>query len=312
MKSAQLTKYGGQDAIVINNEVAKPEPGEGQVLVEVYSAALNPFDYKIREGYLQEYIPMELPATLGSDVAGKVAALGGGVTGFEIGQDVYGMANSVGGSGSYAEFTPVKATQLVGKPASASYDTAAALPLAGISAYQAIVDHIGLKPDQKILIHGGAGGIGAIAIQIAKNIGAHVATTVSAKDVDYVKELGADEVIDYASQDFTKLISDYDAVFDNVGGETNESSYQVLKSGGTLVSMNDGPNEELVTKYGINYIQQSSTPTVERLTKLAELVDANKVKVNIDKVFTLDETPEALEYLKTGHPRGKVVLSVKQ
>lgn len=311
MKAAQLINYGGQDVIKTNDETAKPSAGSDQVLVEVHAAGLNPFDWKVREGYMQEFIPIELPAILGSDFAGVVAEVGDNVTGFGVGQEVYGMANSVGGHGSYAEFSPVPASQIVAMPTSVDFVTAGALPLAAVSAYQAIVNHMNLQSGQKILIHGGAGGIGSLAIQIAKNIGAYVATTASAKEADYVKSLGADEVIDYKSQDFTTILSDYDAVFDTVGGETNAKSYVVLKDGGSFVSMGDPANEELVTKHQIKYVAQMSQPTVERLSKIAELVDTSKLKVNVDRTFTLDQAAEALEYLKTGHPRGKVVLKIK-
>lgn len=310
MKAAQINGYGGQEVLSINRDAPKPEPGVGQVLVEVKAASLNPFDYKVREGYMQEFIPLKFPATLGSDVAGTVAELGEGVTGFRVGQEVYGMAGAVSGNGSYAELSPVNATQLVDKPKTVDFNTAAALPLAGLSAYQGIVEHIQAKQGQKILIHGGAGGIGALAIQIAKQAGAYVASTASASDAEYVKELGADQVIDYKDQDFSQIIRDYDAVFDTVGGETNKKSYAVLKKGGVLVSMAEQPDDELSQQSGITYIYQSTAPTQDKLNKIAELVDGGKLKINIDKVFSLDQASEALEYLKTGHPRGKVVLQV--
>jgi len=185
------------------------------------------------------------------------------------------------------------------------------LPLAGVSAYQALVDHANVQPGQKILVHGGAGGIGSLAIQIAKNIGAYVATTASGKELDFAKSLGADEAINYETEDFSTKLKDYDVVFDTVGGETNVKSYEVLKRGGTLVSMVEAPNEELVQKGSVNYVHQSSQATPERLNAITELVDSGKLKVNVDKVFPLDQAPEALEYLKTGHPRGKVVIQVK-
>lgn len=312
MKAAQINSYGGQDVMQTVDDAPQPKADVGQVLVEVYAAAVNPFDWKVREGYMKEFIPLKFPAILGGDVAGTVAEIGEEVSDFTIGQAVYGMANSAGGQGSFAEFTPVNAQQLVAKPQSIDYVTAAALPLVAISAYQALVDHMSLQSGQKILIHGGAGGIGSLAIQLAKHINAYVATTASAKETDFVKSLGADEVIDYETQDFSKLLKDYDAVFDTVGGEINAKSYTILKSGGILVSMVQPVDEALVKRHGIHYIQQSSKPTAERLTKIAELVDSGKLKVNIDKLFRLDQAAEALEYLKIGHPRGKVVIQVKQ
>jgi NADPH:quinone reductase-like Zn-dependent oxidoreductase len=168
-----------------------------------------------------------------------------------------------------------------------------------------------LQAGQKILIHGGAGGIGSFAIQLAKHLGAHVATTAARPETDFVKSLGADEVIDYRTQDFSQILKDYDAVFDTVGGETNTKSYQVLKPGGTLVSMVMPADEELVKQRGITYVQQSSQATAERLNEVGKLVDSGALKVNVDKIFPLDQAAEALEYLKSGHPKGKVVITVK-
>ncbi len=311
MKAAQINGYGGPDVMKTVDGVLKPTAGAGQVLVEIYDTAANPFDWKVREGQVKEFIPLQFPAILGGDVAGTVAEIGEGVTGFEVGQAVYGMANAAGGQGSFAEFTPVKAEQLAPKPSSIDFTAAATLPLVSVSAYQALVDHIDLQAGQKILIHGGAGGIGSLAIQIAKSLGAYVATTASSAEADFVKSLGADEVIDYQTQDFSTMLKDYDAVFDTVGGETNTKSYTILKKGGALVSMVQPVDEALAKQYGVQYTQQSSKPTVERLTKIAELVDSGALKAHVDKVFPLDQAAEALEYLKTNHPRGKVVIQIK-
>ncbi len=311
MKAAQISEYGGEDALKIVEDTKKPGAGKDQVLVMVYSTSVNPFDWKVRDGSYQQYIPIKFPATLGGDVAGIVSEIGEGVTGFEVGQEVYGLANAVSGQGSFAEYTPVNIGQLALKPQELDFNTAAAVPLVSISAYQALIDHINLQKGQKILIHGGAGGIGAGAIQIAKNIGAYVATTVSPKDLDYVTGLGADEAIDYKNQDFTRLIKNYDAVFDTVGGETTSQSYQVLKSGAPLVSMVEQPNEELAKKYDVTFTYQQTGVTTDRLNKISELIKEKKLTINIDKVFQFDEIAKALEYLKTGHPRGKVVVQVK-
>lgn len=310
MKAAQINGYGGLEAVQVG-EADKPTPAAGQVLVEVHAAAVNPFDVKVREGLVRNMAELNFPATLGGDAAGTVAALGAGVTGFQLGQAVYGQAGALSGQGSFAEFTPVKAEQLAAKPTSLDFTAAAALPLVGCSAYQALVDHINLKAGQKILIHGAAGGIGSVAVQLAKHLGADVAATAGAEDADFVKSLGADEVIDYRGQDFAALLKDYDAVFDTVGGETNRKSYTVLKPGGALVSMSEKPDDELVNKYAVLYTAQFTRTTTERLTKVAELVDAGNLKVHIDKIFPLDQAAEALEYQKTGHPRGKIVIRIK-
>lgn len=309
MKAAQLINYGGQDTVKVQ-DAAEPIAGPGQVLVKVAAAGVNPFDFKVRDGLAKLAEGIEFPATLGGDVAGTVTAVGEGVTGFATGAAVYGQASAVGGQGSFAEFVPVKAEQLSPKPESIDFDTAAALPLAAASAYQAIVDEINLQSGQKILIHGGAGGIGNFAVQLAKHLGAYVATTVSAEDIEFVKQLGADEVIDYTSQDFSTLLHDYDAVFDTAGGEANQKSYAVLKDGGQFVAMSTPPNEEQVKAKQLNYVAQFSRVTADRLQHIAELVDSGALQVTIDKVFSLDQAAEALEYLKTGHHRGKVVIRV--
>ncbi len=311
MKAAQISEYGGKDAVVVSEVANKPAAGPGQVLVEVQAAGVNPFDIKVREGLTRQMAELNFPATLGGDLAGTVAELGEGVAGFTVGEDVYGQAGALSGHGSFAEYAPVKASQLAPKPATIDFAAAAGLPLAGASAYQALVDHMELQAGQKVLVHGGAGGIGSLAIQIAKQLGAYVATTAAADDIAYVTNLGADEAIDYTSQDFSEVLKDFDAVFDTVGGETNAKSYTVLKPGGILVSMVERPSEALVKHYDVRYISQSSQVTPERLAKVTELVDAGKLSANVDKVFPLDEAAEALEYLKTAHPRGKVVIQIK-
>ena len=310
MKAAQISAYGGKDVLQIN-DVEKPGAGPEQVLVEVYAAAVNPFDVTVREGGAQQMSALNFPATLGGDVAGVVAEIGEGVTGFEVGQAVYGQAHALSGLGSFAEFSPVKAAQLAGKPTSLDFTATAAVPLVSGSAYQALVEHLNLQPGQKILIQGGGGGIGSVAVQLAKHLGAHVTATAAADDLDYVRGLGADEVIDYQSQDFTQLVHDLDAVFDTVGGETNTKSYGILKPGGILVSMAAQPDEALAKQHDVQSIHQFTHTTTENLTKIAELIDSGVLKIRVDKVFPLDQAAEALEYAKTGHPHGKVVIQVK-
>jgi NADPH:quinone reductase-like Zn-dependent oxidoreductase len=310
MKAAQINEYGGQDALKLTADAAKPAAKSGQVLVEVYAAAVNPFDVNVREGSVQQMVELNLPATLGGDFAGIVSEIGEGVEGFKVGQAVYGQAGALGGQGSFAEYTSVKAEQLATKPEGIDFTTAAALPLVSVSAYQALVDHMNLQQGQKILIHGGAGGIGSIAIQLAKHLGAYVAATASSADAEFVKSLGADEVIDYKTQDFAEIIKDYDAVYDTVGGETKAKSFTVLKPGGALVSMVGKADEELLKRYDIKYTAQFTHVTPERLKAITGLVDRGALKPIVDKVFPLDKAAEALEYLKTGQPKGKVVIKV--
>jgi NADPH:quinone reductase-like Zn-dependent oxidoreductase len=311
MKAAQISEYGGAEALQFTTDAAQPPLGKSQVMVEVHAAAINPFDFKVREGMMQSMAALTLPATLGGDFSGVITELGDEVTGFEVGQAVYGQAGALSGNGSFAEFTPAKATSIALKPESVDFVTAAAYPLVTVSAYQALVDHIALQAGQKILIHGGAGGIGVMAIQLAHHFGAHVTTTSSAADMEFVKSLGADEVIDYQTQDFATLLSDMDAVYDTVGGETNQKSYGILKAGGTLVSMVIPEDPALLAQHDIKYTYQFTKVTTERLQEVAKLIDAGDLIINVDKVFPLEQAGEGLEYLKINHPRGKVVIQVQ-
>lgn len=312
MKAAQINKYGGSEAVEINKDAVKPVSAAGKLLVEVYAAGINPVDWKITEGYAKQRMPVVFPITLGSDFSGVVVEVGEGVSGFKKSDEVFGQAIILsGGSGSFAEFATVDVKFIAHKPQNISYVEAAALPIAGISAWQALVDTIGISKDKKILIHGGAGGVGMFAIQIAKHFGAYVATTVSAINIQYVKELGADEAIDYKTQSFENMLQNYDAVLDTIGKETYVKSFKVLKKDGVIVSLLAQPNSDLMKQYRVNAIYQFTQPTAERLSKLAELVDQQAIKVHIDKTFPLEQAREALMYLKTGHPRGKVVLKIK-
>jgi NADPH:quinone reductase-like Zn-dependent oxidoreductase len=309
MKAAQINGYGGPEVLQTTTDAPKPKPGIAQVLVEVYAAAVNPFDLKVREGVMGD--SLHFPATLGGDVAGIVAELGEGVSGFTVGQPVFGQANAARGQGSYAEFTPVKADSLAAKPESIDFVTAAAAPLTAVSAYQALVEHAGLMSGQKVLIHGAAGGIGSFAVQLAKHLGAYIAATAGTEDIGYVKSLGADEVIDYKTQDFASLLKDYDVVFDTVGGETFAKSHQVLKPGGIIVSMATQPDEALAKQYNVQTMHQATQVNPERLVKIIELVEQGALKVHVDKVFPLEQAGDAQAYLQAGKHHGKVVLKVK-
>ncbi|MEX0616471.1 MAG: NADP-dependent oxidoreductase [Candidatus Woykebacteria bacterium] len=312
MKAAQINKYGGVDVIEINENAPKPSVSEGQILVAVHEASINPIDWKIRAGYLQG-MNLPFPMTLGGDFSGVVIEVGGNVTNFKVGDAVYGQGGVLNeGSGSFAEFAAASVNKVAAKPKNLDFRQASSLPLTGVSALQALEGHINLSKGQKILIHGGAGGIGTIAIQIAKALGAYAVTTVNGKDIDYVKSLGADETIDYKNNDFERKLKDFDAVFDTVGGDTTDKSFKVLKKGGTLVSMVREPSPELAEKYGITAIRQGTDSNPERLSRLSELVESGKIKAQIDKVFPLEQVREAFKHLEEGHPRGKVVLEIKK
>jgi alcohol dehydrogenase len=313
MKSAQINKYGSSEVIEINQSTFEPTVSSGKVLVIIKAAGVNPADWKIREGGLQQIISLQFPSTLGMDFSGVIKQVGEGIShsDFKQGDDVYGQAGVIsGGSGAFAEMALANTESIAHKPKRLSHAEAAGLPLVGVSAWRALVENIGLSKDQKILIHGGAGGIGSIAIQLAKYLGADVATTVSTNDKQFVQELGAGQAIDYKTQNFEDILHDYDAVFDTVGGETYRRSFKVLKKGGIIVSMLEQPNSELMNQYGIKAIFQFTQADRERLTKLAQWVDQNNIRVNVEKKFSLDEAGDALDYQKDVHPRGKVVLAM--
>ena len=314
MKSIQISGYGGYDVVEVKKTASVPNISSGKVLVNVKASGVNPVDWKIREGYMQQMIKLQFPSTLGIDFSGVIKQVGEGnsTSDFKQGDEVYGQAGIInGGSGAFAEMALANIESIAHKPKRLSHPESAALPTVGVSGWQALVENIRLSKDQKILIHGGAGGIGSIAIQLAKHLGAYVATTVSTNNKQLVQELGADQKVDYKKENFEDILQNYDAVLDTVGGETNKRSFRVLrKGGGIIVSTLEQPNTELMSQYGIKAVFLFSQVNKQRLTKLAQWVDQNNIKVNIDKTFPLDEASNALDYQKGGHPRGKVVLIV--
>jgi NADPH:quinone reductase-like Zn-dependent oxidoreductase len=312
MKAAQINGYGSSEVVEINLGAPVPNLSAGKVLVVVKAAGVNPADWKIREGYMQQWLPLQFPLIMGMDFSGVVKDVST-PSDFNQGDEVYGQAGVInGGSGAFAEMALASSESIANKPKSLTHDEAAALPLVGSCAWQALVENIGLSEDQKILIHGGAGGIGSIAIQLAKYLGADVATTVSTDDKEFVQGLGADRVIDYKTQAFEDLLNDYDAVFDTVGGETYARSFRVLKKGSIIVSMLEQPNSNLMDKYGIRAVFQFTQANRERLIKLAQWIDQNNnnITVNVEKKFSLDEAGGALDYQRDVHPRGKVVITL--
>lgn len=308
MKAAQIKEYGHAEAINVV-EVEIPLINNEQVLVEVQAASLNPFDTMVREGYLKEMIPLNLPITLGGDIAGVVKEVGADVKDFAEGDIVYGQANVVAGnSGALAEYAATKAEQVAKAPTNLDITEAASLPLVGVSALQALNDHIKLAADQKIFIHGGAGAIGSIAIQVAKNIGAHVATTATSEGIELVKELGTDEVIDYKSENFAEKLTDYDAVFDTVGGEDFTKSLAILKSGGVAVSMAADADEAKANELGVTTVHQMTKVDTEKLQQLTTLVENGVVTPRVGKVFGLSDIQAAFEARESGATQGKIVI----
>jgi NADPH:quinone reductase-like Zn-dependent oxidoreductase len=311
MKTAQINAYGGPEVIEIN-ETQKPATEKGKVLVKVYASSVNPFDVKLVQGMMQKMIPLQFPYTIGGDIAGVVSEISEGVEGFSVGNKVYGSANALlGATGAFAEYTLVSPDTIAIMPANVDFTQGATLVLAGVSAVQAIEEHFKLAAGQKILIHGGAGGIGTIAIQIAKKLGAYVATTATHENAEYVKKLGADEVIDYTTQKFSEVLSDYDAVFDTVGGETYTQSFGVLRKGGILVSMIAPHNQELADIFGVTAITQATKVTTKHLDMLTKYVEGGAVKPYIDKIYTLDNIKEAFKEQASGVVKGKIAIEVQ-
>jgi NADPH:quinone reductase-like Zn-dependent oxidoreductase len=308
MKAARIHTYGGASVIAIE-EIDKPTAEEGQVIVEVHAASLNPWDSKLRDGALGD--SLKLPVTVGGDIAGTVAEVGPHVTELAVGDKVYGDAGPAPGSGAFAQFALAPVGQVAKLPQNLDFPDAASLPLVGSSAVQALLEHIKLQSGQKLLIHGGTGGIGSIALQVAKHLGAYVATTVPTHAISLAKELGADEVIDFKTQDFTHLIRDYDAVFDTAGGEVFEKSLNVLRPGGIAVSMVGHVDEAVAKQKGVTALTQATKITTERLNKLTELVEQGVAKPHVAKTFPLDQTREAFEARESGQVPGKIVLKIK-
>lgn len=309
MIAAQINAYGDSKVVIINPSAKKPEITEGQVLVKMYAAAVNPVDWKIRAGYLQSFRPVQFPFTLGMDFSGVIEEVGQNVVDFKKGDAVFGMSNVFGGgTGAFADFICVDASVISLKPNAINHLQAAALSMVGVSAWQALIDYMQLKKGQKILIHGGAGGIGIMAIQLAKYLGAYVATTVSDRSRSFVQGLGADEIIDYKKQSFEKILQNYDAVLDTMGGEVYAQSFAILKKNGIIVSMLELPNTELMQRYSVSSILEFTEVTRERLSGLTDLIERKSLQVYIDKIFPLAETAQALNYLQNHHPQGKVII----
>ncbi len=312
MKAVQINKYGGSEVLEISENAQKPIAGKDQILVEVHAASINPFDFFVLAGSMKERIPLKFPATMGGDFSGEVVDANNS-SNFKIGDQVYGSALLIAGSsGGFAEFAAVNIASLALKPKNANFEEAASLPLVGSAAVQALEDHIKLQKGQRILIHGGAGGIGSIAIQLAKVLGAYVSTTVSSNDMEFARTLGADQVIDYKSEQFSEILKDYDAVFTTVGGETVDKSFLVLKKEGILVSMLGQPNEELAKEHEVTAIGQRTNTTTDLLIRLARYVEDGKIKPEVDKIFPIDQAREAFEYQENQSPKGKVVLKIKK
>ncbi len=308
MKAARMHGFGGPEVIELD-EISPPQIEDDEVLVKVVAASINPVDYKIRSGTYGRGSQMQLPLVLGRDVAGVVERAGLAVKRFGDGEPVYALLGR--DRGGYAEYVAIAEADCARKPDCLDFEQAAGVPLAGLTAWQGLFDHGQLAAGERVLIHGGAGGVGHFAIQLAKSRGAWVATTVSAQDFDFVRGLGADQPIDYETQRFDKLVHDIDLVFDLVGGETRERSWAVLKKGGRLVSALGQPSEEEAKKAGARGIGYTAHPDGGELEEIGRLIDAQKVKPYVMATYPLTDVRAAQERAEKQHTRGKIVLSVR-
>lgn len=307
MRAVTQNSVGGPDVLVIANK-PDPAPKAGEVLVRVKAAGINPVDGAVRGGYYP--LLGEPPFILGWDISGTVEALGAGVTGLKVGDEVFGMPHFPK-QAAYAELAAVPADEIALKPKRADHIQTGALPLAGLTAWQGLVRHGGLKSGQRALVHAAAGGVGHLAVQIAKARGAYVIATASPNKLDFVRKLGADEVIDYTKGDFTSRISDIDLVLDPIGGEHAERSLKVIRNGGVLVSLLNlsDATRALASARDIRVERMSVVPDREGLVELGRLIDANKLTVHVAKSFPLEEAGAAHAFLAT-KPIGKVALTV--
>ena len=307
MKAAIIREYGSAIEIA---DVLQPALLADSVLIEVHAASVNPVDGIVQAGYLKEMMPITFPFTMGFDVSGVVVAVGEQVSKFKKGDEVFSRPNGMQ-AGTIAEYAVIKEEELAIKPANISHQEAASIPLVGLTAWQAMVTKGDLQKGQKVLIHAGSGGVGTLAIQIAKHLGAEVATTTSAANAEMVKSLGADVVIDYKTQKFEEELSDYDLVFDMMGGETMEKSFKTLKKGGCLVSIKGEDSKGLAEQYAVRFEAFFMWPSGEMLSQLAQLISDGALKAVIDRTFSIDDIQEAYGYLQTGRAKGKVVIQVK-
>lgn len=307
MRAVRIHSFGGPEVLGIE-EIDIPQPGAEQVLIRVHAASCNPVDYKIRSGQYPPVKQDQLPKVLGRDIAGTIERCGSAVRSFKEGDAVYALLD--GANGGYAEYVCLEASLCARKPTHLSFVEAAAVPLAGLTAWQGEFDHGHLQDGQRELIHGGAGGVGHLAIQFAKARGATVSTTVSSQDVDFARCWGADQAIDYRSERFEERIDPVDLVFDLVGGDTQERSWAVLKDGGALVSTLMKPSADRAREHHVRAEHYVAQPNPAELAEIAALIDAGRVHPHVQAVYPLEQVAEAHRTLEHGHVRGKIVLQL--
>lgn len=305
MKAVRFHDYGPAD-VLREETVPRPDPGPGEVLVRVHAAGVNPFDWKVRSGHMREFLPLTFPTTPGLDVAGTIEVVGQGVTGFSRGEAVFGR-----GTGTYAEYALVPVSALARKPARLSFDEAATLSVAGVTAWVGLFDLAKVEAGQRVLVHGGAGGVGLFAVQLAHWHHAHVIATASTRNVEFVQSLGADEVVDYTTAQFEAAVRDVDVVFDTVGGDVMQRSLGVIKRGGWLVEIVGMPPADLGKDRDV-HVAAVQAPAELRtiLERIGTLVEEGHLQPHVGHVYRLSDAALAQRESETGHGRGRIVLHV--
>jgi len=328
MKALQITKYGEISEGLEFNNIDKPSIGKQDVLVAVKAAALNPIDYKLVQGHLKDMMQLDLPTGIGYDMSGEIVEVGSEVNDFEVGDEVYGRVPQEY-MGTVAEFVAVDAQVIAKKPTNVTFEKAASLPLAGLTAMQAL-QKADLKEGDRVLIHAGSGGVGSFAIQYAKHLGAIVYTTTSGDNVDWVKALGADRVINYKEENYKDVANNLDVVFDTLGDQYTFDAFKIIKEGGKVTSIVGPPDEETAKQMGMdNYempeklqklMKEKSAqytltwmqPNSPQLKEIKTLVEDRTIRPVIDLVYSFEKAVEAFEYLATGRAKGKVIVSLAE
>jgi NADPH:quinone reductase-like Zn-dependent oxidoreductase len=305
MKAVTINQYGDQ-SVLSYTEVERPEPKSDEVLVHTRAAAVNPVDWKIRDG-LGEIFGLQLPIVLGCEIAGTIEKVGSDVRNFKQGAAVYGYV-SLQRNGGYAEYTIAKTDEIVLKPETLDFENAAAVAVGALTSWQAIFDTANLHRGQRILITGASGGVGSMAVQLAKAKGAFVIATASGKNEDFVRSLGADDFIDYTRQKFEEVVKEVDVVYDTVGGDTLERSFRTLKRGGFLVTTVEPPSKENVEKFAVRAAMVGVLPSAQQLGEINLMIAAGKVKTHVAMVLPLAEVRKAHQFSESGRTRGKIIL----
>jgi len=308
MRAWRIQEFGGAEALRLES-VPVPSPGTGEVLVKVAAASINPIDWKMRSGLLRDIVPIMLPRVLGRDCAGSVVAVGEGVTGLEAGAAVAGIADPMK-HGTHAEYALLPAAQVAPVPPGVAPEVAVSLCVSGLSAYITLVEAAQLAAGQRVLIHAGAGGVGSLALQIARHLGAEVIATCGAANRDYCIGLGATRVIDYTAGDFTVSASGCDVVLDTVGGDTHVRSRKALKSGGVLVALSAAPVPSAPPREDVRLVAPRIQATRARLTQLFAWAASGVLRSTVESRFPLERAPDAYRMSESGHARGKIVLTL--